>query len=272
MTESAGSSASEQLTKQYSAEAKAYRDYWSPVLIPMSRSLVDWLPNVDARRILDLGAGVGTLLPVLQEKHPHAIVVGVDKAEGMLTLAEVEWPLAVMDATQLGVREKVFDVALMAFILFHLPDPLIGLIEARNVLRPGGILALTTWGEDIDAPAVHVWNEELESHGAVTCESLQRLAQHDLMDSPEKVTGLLESAGFTDVRTDEREFVHEMQLEDFIRLRTSIGGNKQRFESLDDITQKRCLEKARARLSKESTPRVHLQMKAILASARSPLG
>jgi SAM-dependent methyltransferase len=258
------------LTGQYDVESRAYVDHWAPVIHPIACRLLEELPDQTVERALDLGTGAGLLLPVIQQKYNRALVVGADRSEGLLALAKPDVSLAVADARSLGLLTGTFDLVVMAFVLFHLPDPGPGLAEVRRVLRPGGVLGLSTWAGDLESPAVQIWNEELDAHCAVPGESLGRIARHELMDSPGKVQGLLESAGFLSVRAEVREFTHRIEPEEFIRLRTGVGGPRQRLESLDDDTRKRCVARARERLSGLSADDFMLRMPIVLASARSP--
>ena len=180
--------------------------------------------------------------------------------------------LAAADAVSLGIRTEAFDLVVMAFMLFHLPDPSVGLAEVRRVLKPGGVLGLTTWAGDLDSPAAQVWNEELDVHGAVPGESLGRIARHELMDSPEKVQGLLESTGFLSARAEVREFTHRIEPDEFVRLRTGVGSTRQRLESLDEDTRRRCVARSRERLSHLSDDDLVLRMQVVFASAKSPPG
>jgi SAM-dependent methyltransferase len=256
------------LTEQYDIEARAYLDHWAPIVHPAGAALVDELPGHNVERALDIGAGAGLLLPVIQRRFRGAHVVGVDRSEGLVILANPDASLAVADAANLGILPGTFDLVVMAFMLYHLPNPSVGLAEARRISRAGAVLGLTTWAGDVESPAVIIWNEELEAHGAVSGDALRRIARHDLMDSPEKVRGLLEGVGFRSVRAMVREFTHRIESEEFIRLRTRVGGTRQRLESMDEGTRRRCVERARKRISGLTTDDLVLRMPVVLATAR----
>jgi ubiquinone/menaquinone biosynthesis C-methylase UbiE len=55
--------------------ADAYRQYWSAALLPASRQLIDMLTMVNARAVVDVGAGVGSLYSTLSSAAPQARVV-----------------------------------------------------------------------------------------------------------------------------------------------------------------------------------------------------
>ena len=244
--EESGSGRTQRVASFYSHSAEGYEEMWAPLLLKLSRDLVQAMPLDGSLRVLDLGCGVGTLLPIIQERAPDAVVVGSDIAHGMLARAPARFARVTSDAQRLPFAEDSFDATVLAFMLFHVPDPARALTETRRIVRTGAVVGTLTWGEDPPYLAWDVWNEELEARGA---EVVPPLARHEFVDRPEKVTDLLEQAGFGEVRTWMGEHSEQQTLETFIAHRTGHGLSRHRFESLSQEQRAGLLESVRKRLA-----------------------
>lgn len=237
------------LTDRYDREATDYRELWAPTLRIAGRRLLGELAHRPGRRILDVATGVGSLLPDLRATFPAAQIVGVDRSRGMLAHAPPGYPTAVMDATRLGIASESVDLVLLVFVLFHLPEPTHGLREAHRVLRAGGTIGCITWAGELESTASRIWADCLDAHGALPSEPAV-LARHDAVDTPDKLDALLRGAGFTVVRCWEEDLVDRFDVDRLLRLRTSLGSSKPRFDGLEPAAREACILSARSRMER----------------------
>jgi SAM-dependent methyltransferase len=236
------------LMDRYDHGAAAYRELWAPILRRAAQPLLRELAGGPVARTVDVGTGVGVLLPDLETAFPGTHLLGVDRSRGMLHLAPARFDRALMDARSLALRSACADRVLLVFMLFHLEDPRIALLEARCVLREGGRVGTLTWGGELESAAMRVWAQCLEGHGGSGPDPLAD-ARLETVDAPAKLEALLHRAGFESARAWEAELVATIDAEHLVRLRTSLGSWKPRFDSLSPEAARACLGEARRRLA-----------------------
>lgn len=116
-------------------------------------------------RLLDAGCGTGASTAALLAVAPEAEIVAVDASEGMLTQARAKaWPSSVSfvqsrieDLADAGVGGP-FDGILAAYLIRNVTDRDGQLRRFRELLRPGGTLAVHEYSVRDSKFATAVWN------------------------------------------------------------------------------------------------------------------
>src|SRR6266550_2405550 len=204
------------LADRYSQRAEAYDGLWSPIIRPVGERLIARLPlSGKTSHVIDIGTGAGALLPAIQRAAPSAVIVGIDRSQGMLRLAKERQscPLALMDVQRLALPANRFEVAIVAFVLFHLPSPEQCLAEVNRVLQPGGSVGTVTWGSETEPPASAIWDDELQAAGARVIQ-LPAVDNRACCDSTQKMTTLLGQAGFVSIKVWTESIEHRWRPED----------------------------------------------------------
>ncbi len=198
------------LADRYTQRAESYEALWSPIIRPVGEHLIAHLPlSSTTRSVVDIGTGAGALLPAIKRAAPSAVIVGVDRSQGMLRLAKDKHsgPLALMDVQNLALPANRFQVAVVAFVLFHVPYPEQCLAEVNRVLQPRGAVGTVTWGSENIAPANAIWDDELQAAGARMIE-LPAVDNRACCDSAQKMTTLLGQAGFASIKVWSESIEH----------------------------------------------------------------
>ncbi len=99
------------------------------------------------QRIVDVGCGEGTATHLVKRLDPQNTVIGVDWSAMALVQARARGLLVIqggIDASGLPLADAGADVVIMSELIEHLVDTDAAVEEARRILRPGGILLLST--------------------------------------------------------------------------------------------------------------------------------
>jgi ubiquinone/menaquinone biosynthesis C-methylase UbiE len=126
------------------------------------RRTIELLSLPTGSRVLDVCCGAGaSALPAAQSIGPTGKVIGVDLSQKLLELAwtkatqrhlaNIDFELG--DMLSLRFPNESFDAVVCVFGIFFVPDMDAAVRELWRCVRPGGQLAVTTWGPNFFEPA-----------------------------------------------------------------------------------------------------------------------
>jgi len=167
--------------------------------------------------VLDAPCGTGaSALPAARAVGPGGSVVGADVADEMLALARAKAHRAGLgnvqfrsgDMRALGFPDESFDAVVSVFGIFFVPDMPALAAELWRMVRPGGVLAVTTWGPDVLEPGAGAFWSAVETERP---DLVRGFNPWDELTSPEQLLRLYESAGIPGARAELEE--HEQPLD-----------------------------------------------------------
>ena len=127
--------------------------------------------KIAPQMILDAGTGTGSALPSLFARYKKAQVVMLDLSENMLNKANqhgsfLRAPHAVCaDIECLPFADNSFDLVFSSLSMQWCNDLNAALLEAKRVLKPGGLYLFTTFGPDTLKELRSSWSEvDASSH------------------------------------------------------------------------------------------------------------
>jgi ubiquinone/menaquinone biosynthesis C-methylase UbiE len=231
--------------------ARDYDRVGTPIFGWLGRRLVELAGVQAGDRVLDVATGRGAVLFAAAElAGERGRAIGVDLAEEMVALTSADIQargvtnaeVRVTDAERLSeFSDEEFDCVTCAFAIFFLPAPASALREFHRVLRPGGTVALSSWGRSDDPR--YEWYRVLRREFEVSV-SLET----QTFDSPDELAAALSASGFTDVRVStERALLRLNDPEEWWEWLLT-GGGRATVESLDPEARARFREAAFERI------------------------
>ena len=143
---------------------------------------------LNPRRVLEVGGGEGELAERII-KELDAEVVGIDQSERMVEIQRAKGIDAhVGDVQDLPFADGEFDVALAAWMLYHVADLDRGLAELARVLEPAGALVAVTnaldhlqelWDLAGRATSLHHFVFRAENAESVLAKHFKRIERRD---------------------------------------------------------------------------------------------
>lgn len=254
------------IVARYDADAADYNRYWGPVLEETARRLLDYVEPFVAKRggavrVLEVGAGTGTLLLAALERWPRAEFIATEPAKGMLELArervfaarpaESRVSFIVGQADGLPVKAATVDLVISSFVLQLVPDRLAALREAARVLKPGAMVSYVTW-LDRDSRRPFIPADEFDE--AVYDLEIEEPEGSDEphagdVRSGRTATDELRRAGFTRASASEEELIYAWNLPSYLEYKLRYD-ERWLMESLSADQRARLEANARDRLGR----------------------
>jgi SAM-dependent methyltransferase len=114
------------------------------------KSFIEWLAPSPNLSWIDVGCGNGAFTELLVQRCAPRSITGVDPADAQLAYgrsrpAGRSAKFQKGDAMALPSPDASFDVAVMALVIFFVPDPSKGVSEMVRVVKAGGLVAAYAW-------------------------------------------------------------------------------------------------------------------------------
>jgi ubiquinone/menaquinone biosynthesis C-methylase UbiE len=206
---------------------------------------IDRLNLQSGDRVLDVCCGTGaSAIPAAVGVGPTGAVLGVDLAESLLELArrkaqaqglaQVEFRCG--DFTKLNLPSEQFDAIVCVFGIFFVPEMEAAVAELWRMLRPGGKLAITSWGLRVFEPANQTFWRSIEAERP---ELYKQFTPWYRIGDPDSLKALLEAGGATQVEVVAEVDCHPLASPEDWWTMVMGGGIRGTIDQLDAATQAR---------------------------------
>ena len=193
----------------YDAPALSFRDRFGQATV----ARLELRPGA---RVLDICCGTGaSALAAAEAVGPSGSVLGLDLAERQLERARskaaqrglVQAEFRSGDLAAPGLPAESFDVVLCVFGIFFVPDMAQAISGLWRLVRPGGVLALTTWGERTYEPgSTAFWDAVRQVRPVLE----RRPFPWERIDTPARLRAEIAAAGVAGPEIETTETAHPL--------------------------------------------------------------
>jgi ubiquinone/menaquinone biosynthesis C-methylase UbiE len=131
-------------------DGAAYEEFMGKWSRTAGDAFLRWLRPATGWRWLDVGCGNGAFTEMLVERCRPMAVTGIDPSAEQIAYARQRLGsdaarFEAGDAMALPYADAGFDAAVMALVIFFVPDPAKSVAEMARVVRPGGNVSSYAW-------------------------------------------------------------------------------------------------------------------------------
>lgn len=206
---------------------------------------VDRLSLSPGNLVLDVCCGTGaSAIPAAISVGSEGKVLGIDIAESLLQLGRIKSAQQGLENIefrhanfeQLGLPSESFDAIVCVFGIFFVPDMEAAIRELWRMVRPGGKLAITSWGEKVFEPANQGFWRAIEAERP---DLSKKFTPWDRINDPVSLQALLETGGATKVEVIAEACTHELAAHEDWWTMALGGGFRGTIDQLDPAATER---------------------------------
>jgi ubiquinone/menaquinone biosynthesis C-methylase UbiE len=257
-------------------DTSAYDRYigrWSRLFVPAVLAAAEVALGY---RVLDISTGTGEAalmtLPIVGAS--GLVIVGADISLAMVEAArgrlkEPAFLPVAADGQRLPFGDGCFEAVICQLGLQFFPDPGLGLLEFRRVLRLGGCAAACVISTPDRAPMAGILADAISRF---LPEQRNILYLSFALADPKRLEDLLASAGFRDVRVGReiREYIIESFDDYWKPIEAGIGSLPQAYLALSESDRRSVREEVRERLSRfESNGQLLMSIEMLIGKGRA---
>jgi ubiquinone/menaquinone biosynthesis C-methylase UbiE len=206
---------------------------------------IEQLQLQPGQQVLDVCCGTGaSAIPAAHQVGAHGSVLGADLAASLLDLARQKSQQQGLhniefrggDFTSLGLPSESFDAIVCVFGIFFVPDMAGAVAELWRMLRPGGKLAITSWGQRVFEPANQTFWDSIQSERP---DLYKQFTPWYRIGEPASLQALLAAGGATNITVVAEVDQHAIATPEDWWTMVMGGGIRGTVDQLDDETRAR---------------------------------
>jgi len=181
---------------------------------PVTERMLELAAIAPGQRVLDIASGTGEpAISIARAVGENGRVVGTDLVDEMLAYARrkaanegldnIEFRC--VDGESLAVGEGLFDAVTIRWGLMFMPEPQSCIALAHGALQTGGRISVACWAAPEKNPFISLLTQTLDRYMDVPRPPPGAPGIFSMAD-PDRLCGVLESAGFINITLEEIEF------------------------------------------------------------------
>jgi ubiquinone/menaquinone biosynthesis C-methylase UbiE len=255
-------------------------DIYDKIMVPylVKRPAQDLFEALDLARgakVLDVGTGTGVGAVIAHRAvGAEGAIIGVDISRGMLQNASNKGISSLICGIAPGLpcRNEAFDCVMTIFVLSHIHQYRAALSDMARVLRSGGKIGVSTWGNmanEVDQVWLNI-AEKFVPREHIDQAVLQALPSEESLANPDNIKAALKDIGLEQIAIKYNEYEVVMTVSDYLQFKNNGISGRYLNSVLPTKLLEEFKEKVRDELNHIFGTRVDLKFGAYITVAVKP--